>query len=138
MSTKNGQHPVAVVAEVQSTELNLDHSGAYKLRLADGSTIRADFTALQWGHFEGMHQQGRYPLKIVGVGEYADGCLQRIVSMDLPQTERVLPPEDPEEPTLLHRLAEIRKKYPQDIWDDVPTDGAKNLHYYLYGRPKVD
>jgi len=48
------------------------------------------------------------------------------------------PPEDPEEPTLLHLIKEIHKKYPQDDWDDIPTDAAKNLHYYLYGRPKVD
>ena len=135
MSTKTGQHPIAVVAEVQSMELNLDHSGAYKLRLADGSTIRADFTALQWGHFEGMHQQGRYPLKIVGIGEYADGRLQRIVSMDLPQTKRVLPPEDPEMPTIWHKIDQISKSVD---WSDVPTDLATNMHHYLYGRTKVD
>ena len=83
MPDKNGRHPIEVIAEVQSIELNLDHSGAYKLRLQDGSTVKADFTGLQWGSFEGMHQQGRY-------------------------------------------------------WSGVPTDGAKNMHHYLYGRPKVD
>lgn len=138
MSQKNGHHPVEVVAEVQSMELNLDHSGAYKLLLEDGSTVSADFTARQWGRLEGMHNHGRYSLKIAGEGDYANGRLQRIVSIDLIKTERVLPPEDPEMPTLLHRLSEIRKKYPKEIWDDVPTDGAKNLHHYLYGRPKVD
>ena len=119
-------------------ELNLDHSGAYKLRLKDGTTVKADFTAAQWGSFEGMHNHGRYPLKIVGLGEYANGRLQRILSMDIPKTERVLPPEDPEMPTLLHILNEIHKKYPPETWDNVPTDGAKNMHHYLYGRPKVE
>ena len=138
MTEKNGRHPVEVTAEVQSMELNLNHDGSYKLLLEDGSTVRADFTGSQWGHIEGMHNHGRYSVKIVGQGEYADGRLQRIISIDLPKTNRVIPPEDPEMPTLLHRLAEIRKKYPQDIWDNVPTDGAKNMHHYLYGRPKVD
>ena len=138
MTGKTGLHPVEVIAEVQSMELALNHDGSYKVLLEDGSTVRADFTGLQWGSLEGRHNHGRYRLKIVGQGDYADGRLQRIVSIDLAKTQRVLPPEDPEEPTLLHRLAEIRKKYPDDIWDNVPTDGAKNMHYYLYGRPKVD
>ncbi len=138
MPDKTGRYPVEIVAKVQSMELDLEHNGSYKLLLEDGSTIRADFTASQWGSLEGMHSRGRYPINIFGEGNYADGCLERIVSIDLKRTDRVRPPEDPEEPTLLHRLAEIHKKYPQDDWDDIPTDAAKNLHHYLYGRPKVD
>ncbi len=135
MPGKDGQHPVEVVAEVQSMELDLDHNGSYKLLLKDGSTLRADFTGRQWGHLEGMHNHGRYNIKIAGQGDYADGRLNRIVSIDLTKTHRVIPPEDPEMPTLLHRLAEIRKSMD---WSDVPTDGANNLHHYLYGRAKVD
>ncbi len=138
MPEKTGRHPVEVIAKVQSTELDLEHNGSYKLLLEDGSTIRADFTASQWGSLEGMHSRGRYPINIVGEGNYAKGRLERIVSIDLKKTDRVWPPEDPEEPTLLHLIKEIHKKYPQDDWDDIPTDAAKNLHYYLYGRPKVD
>ena len=138
MPEKTGRYPVEVVAKVQSMELDLEHNGSYKLLLEDGSTIRADFTASQWGSLEGMHSRGRYPINIVGEGNYADGCLERIVSIDLKKTDRVRPPEDPEEPTLLHLIREIHKKYPQDDWDDIPTDLAKNMHHYLYGRPKLD
>ena len=138
MPGKTGRHPVELVAEVKSMELNLDYSGAYKLQLKDGSMVLADFTAEQWSILQSKHTQGRFPLNIVGEGEFADGRLQRIVNIDTLKTDRVMPPEDPEMPTLLHRLAEIRKKYPEDIWDNIPTDGAKNMHYYLYGRPKVD
>ena len=138
MPAKTGHHPVELVAAVKSIEMNLDHSGAYKLLLEDGSEVLADFTADQWGILESKHKQGRYPLNIVGVGDFADGRLQRIVSMDTKKTDRVMPPEDPEMPTLLHIIKEIHKKYPQDDWDDVPTDLAKNMHHYLYGRPKVD
>ncbi len=138
MPGKHGQYPVEVVAEVKSMELDLEHNGVYKMQLQDGSTIFVDFTASQWAHIESMHNRGRYSIKIVGQGDYADGRLKRIVSIDLTKTRRVIPPEDPEMPTLLHRLAEIRKKYPEDIWDNVPTDAAKNMHHYLYGRPKVD
>lgn len=135
MSVKNGQHPVEVVAEVQSMELDLDHNGVYKLKLEDGSTVYADFTASQWARLESEHSRGRYKIKFVGAGDYADGRLKRIVSIDLPQTERVRPPEDPEMPTIWHRISEIGKSVD---WSDVPTDGAKNMHHYLYGRARVD
>ena len=138
MTEKTGRHPVAIVAEVKSMELDLDHNGVYQLQLEDGSTVQADFTASQWAYVESMHNHGKYSVKIVGEGDYAGGQLRRIVSINLKKSHRIIPPEDPEMPTLLHVLAEIRKKYPEDIWDNVPTDGAKNMHHYLYGRPKVD
>ena len=138
MTEKTGRHAVAIAAKVKSMELDLDHNGVYKLELEDGSTVQADFTASQWAYIESMHNHGMYSVKIVGEGDYAGGQLRRIVSIDLKKSHRVIPPEDPEMPTLLHVLAEIRKKYPEDIWDNVPTDGAQNMHHYLYGWPKVD
>lgn len=135
MPVKNGQHPIEVVAKVQSMELNLDYSGAYKLLLEDGSIVHADFTASQWDHLQSMHNRGRYPIRFVGTGDYTDGHIKRITNIDLPKTERVLPAEDPEIPTLWHRISEISKFMD---WSNVPTDGAKNLHHYLYGRAKVD
>ena len=138
MPGKTGRHPVEIIAKVQSMELDTNREGSYKLLLENGSTVLADFTSSQWSILESLHRRGEFPLKIVGDGDFDNGSLRRIVTIDLKKTERVWPPEDPEEPTLLHRLAEIRKKYPDDIWDNVPTDGAKNMHYYLYGRPKVD
>lgn len=35
-------------------------------------------------------------------------------------------------------LEEIRETATEVSWDDLPTDGAKNLRSYLYGRPKED
>ncbi len=135
MTEKNGRHPVEVIAEVKSMELDLDHNGSYKLQLEDGSTILADFTSSQWSYVESMHNHGKYSVKIVGEGDYADGQLRKIVSIDLTKTRRVVPPQDPEMPTLWHRISEIGKSVD---WSDVPTDGAKNFHHYLYGRAKVD
>lgn len=135
MTEKNGRHPVEVVAEVKSMELDLDHNGVYKLQLEDGSTILADFTASQWGSLEGMHSRGKYSVKLVGEGDYAGGQLTRIACIDLKKTHRIVPPADPEEPTLWHKIDQISKSVD---WSDVPIDGAKNLHHYLYGRPKVD
>lgn len=138
MPEKTGRYPVEVIARVQSMELDPGRSGSYKLLLEDGSAVRADFVGSQWDRLESLHNRGAFALKIVGEGDFADDRLKRIVSIDLKKTERVWPPEDPEMPTLLHLVKEIHKKYPQDDWDDIPTDLATNLHYYLYGRPKVD
>ena len=135
MTGKTGRHHVELVAEVKSMELNLDYSGAYKLQLKDGSIILADFTAEQWSILQSKHKQGRFPLNIVGEGEFADGRLQRIVNIDVLKTDRVMPPEDPEMPTLWHKISEISKSVD---WSGVPADGAKNLRHYLYGRAKVD
>ncbi len=138
MTGKTGRHPVDIIAKVQSMAMDLNHDGSYALLLEDGATVRADFTGSQWSILESLHRRGEFPLKIVGEGDFADDRLKRIVSIDLKKTERVWPPEDPEMPTLLHIIKEIHKKYPAEIWDNVPTDGAKNMHHYLYGRPKAD
>ena len=31
----------------------------------------------------------------------------------------------------------MRESYPSDMWDGMPSDGAKNYKHYLYDRPKV-
>ncbi len=136
MTEKNGRHPVEVIAEVQSMELDLNHDGSYKLLLEDGSTVRADFTGLQWGHIEGMHNHGRYSIKIVGEGDYADGRLQRIVSIDLKKSEQVRPPEDPNELSIWERLAAIADSIPEEELAKIPPDFSANYKRYMYGWPK--
>ncbi len=32
----------------------------------------------------------------------------------------------------------LRESYPQDMWDGLPTDLAKNKKHYLYGHPKEE
>ena len=137
MPEKTGHHPIELVAEVQSMELDLKGDGSYRLLLEDGSTILANFCAAQLGILQSQHNKGRYKLKVVGIGDFADGRLQRIVSIDLKKTERVLPPEDPDAPTLFDLITEIHSKYPKEIWDNVPIDASENMHHYLYGRPRT-
>ncbi len=132
---KNGLHPVEVVVEVKSMEMNLDHSGAFRFLLEDGSMVLADFTPLQWSVVESKHNRGRYKVKIVGTGDYADGQLQRIVDIDIINTDRVRPPRDPNAPDLWDKIDAIGKS---TDWSGVPTDGAKNMHYYLYGRRRIE
>ena len=41
-------------------------------------------------------------------------------------------------PGLVERIEKLRESFPPDMWDDVPTDLAKNKKHYLYGHPKEE
>ena len=135
MTAKTGRHPVTVVAEVKSVELNLDYSGFYRLLLEDGSNVLAHFRPGQSDHINSMHNRGRYRVKIAGFGEFYDGQLQCIVSIDIRQSDRIRPPKDPNEPTFWERVEEISKSVD---WSDVPSDASLNFRHYLYGHRKVE
>ncbi len=40
--------------------------------------------------------------------------------------------------TVVEMIDELRESYPPDMWDDLPTDLAKNKKHYLYGHPKEE
>ncbi len=117
-------------------ELDLEHNGVYTLLLEDGSTVHADFTASQWAHLESEHNRGRYKVKIVGTGDYVDGNLQRITSIDLRETERVIPPQDPNQRPFWEYWVEAGKRIPEEELAKIPPDFSYNLDHYLYGAPK--
>lgn len=61
------------------------------------------------------------------------------------EVDVVLQPHGPVENTdggpaesLLELAARIRASVPDGEWKKVPRDGARNLHHYLYGAPKVE
>ena len=39
---------------------------------------------------------------------------------------------------ILEMVEKMRESYPPNMWDGVPTDGAKNYEHYLYGHPKEE
>ena len=40
--------------------------------------------------------------------------------------------------SILGMFERLRKSIPQEAWNNLPTDGAKNYKHYLYGHPKVE
>ena len=57
--------------------------------------------------------------------------------------EEPTPAEEPAAPKqglefIVEMVNKLRESYPPDMWDGVPTDGAKNYKHYLYGHPKVE
>ena len=39
---------------------------------------------------------------------------------------------------IVEMVEKMRESYPPNMWDGVPTDGAKNYKHYLYGHPKEE
>ncbi len=44
--------------------------------------------------------------------------------------------EEPKRQSLLDKLEVISKRVPDEVWEQLPTDGAENIDHYLYGAPK--
>lgn len=38
--------------------------------------------------------------------------------------------------SLFEKLAAIRERVPEEVWDKIPTDGAENHDHYLYEKAR--
>ena len=76
--------------------------------------------------------------------EYVNGALKPLEPLELPEGAVVIllieEQDQSGEPT--HSVVEIadrlRRSAPAETWDNLPTDGAKNVRHYLYGHPRED
>ncbi|MBW4630338.1 MAG: hypothetical protein KME30_00075 [Iphinoe sp. HA4291-MV1] len=39
--------------------------------------------------------------------------------------------------SIWQEIQDIVEQVPEELWDELPTDGAENHDHYLYGAPKV-
>ena len=73
---------------------------------------------------------------------YANGVLTPLEPLDLEEgTEITVSFEEAQPPktglaAVVEMVDRLRESYPQDMWDGLPTDLAKNKKHYLYGHPK--
>ena len=76
--------------------------------------------------------------------EYVNGALKPLEPLELQEGALVtLYIEEQGENKQKHHSAleiadRIRRSAPSDVWDDMPTDEAKNYRHYLYGHPKEE
>ena len=73
---------------------------------------------------------------------YENGVLTPLEPLDLEEGKEVVVSVE-EAPkrglaAIAERSTEIHKSMPPDVWDDLPTDLAKNKKHYLYGYPKEE
>ena len=75
---------------------------------------------------------------------YANGVLTPEEPSTLEEGEQVTvsiedaPPSSGGLATIVETVKELHKSIPEDAWDAVPTDLAKNKKHYLYGHPRED
>ena len=75
--------------------------------------------------------------------KYVNGTLNPLEPLELQEGTLVTlyiteEPESRQHETLLEATDRILQSAPADLWDDAPTDEAKNYRRYLYGHPKEE
>lgn len=135
MTAQTELRPVVLVGEVRAVTLRDDDAGggACRLRLDDGATITADFSA---EHLPGIAMALLYHadrrLKISGLGDFApDGRLKRILRIE---TQQPAPPNDPK--PFWQSWVELGASFPAEEWAKFPPDFSANMAHYMYGLPK--
>ena len=158
MTNRNETHTVRKIeAEgvVRAVEIDDDGGGAFKLLLDNGDTLTAPFTRQQDVMVtNALHLRHTLRLSVAGPAEFdANGKPRRILHLERcePTTKlareleaRVSASEEGQDreensskstgSSILKMFEEIHKSAPEGVWDDVPTDLAKNWHDYKYGR----
>jgi hypothetical protein len=133
----NSREHVDLRGEVRAADLD---ARQFSLRLDDGTKIVAEFTTEQEQTItEALREHANRCLRFTGSAEVTrTGKIKRVVSVEslaIEPAEVVQPVSDGK--PLWQAIAELGESVPEEEWAKVPTDGARNLHHYLYGAPKV-
>jgi len=138
-ASRNNQHRrrVELRGEVRAADLD---GRQFSLRLDDGTKVRAKFTAAQEQSVTGaLHDHASRRLHLKGSAEVAPDGEIRVASVESLAVEPVEggKPASPAKP-IWEVALEIIARVPEEEWAKVPSDGARNLHHYLYGGPKAN
>jgi len=135
---KNPRTPVELRGEVRAADLD---DRQFSLRLDDGTKIVAKFTdAQELTIIQALREHTTRRLTIKGKAEVAArGRIKRLASVESVAMEptETLEPLSPAKP-IWEIALEIGASVPKEEWAHIPTDGARNVHHYLYGAPKLE
>ena len=132
----NHKKPIELRGEVRAADLD---GRQFSLRLDDGTKIVATFTSEQEGRItEALRDHTSRRLRLTGRAEVApSGKIKRIASVESLTVESAVTRQSVAGAKPIWEVAlEIGASVPEEEWAKVPTDGARNLHHYLYGAPK--
>jgi hypothetical protein len=125
---------VDIVGEVRATDLD---GFSFALREDDGNKARGYFVPEQEVLFtEALRDHAVQRLRVVGVGEFSGttGRLKVIRKVkDLRPVSIQGASFDASAPPIWEALSGIASQVPEEAWDKLPRDGAKNFRRYLYG-----
>ncbi len=132
----NRKKPVELRGEVRAADLD---GRQFSLRLEDGTKLVAKFTpAQERAVTEALREHATRRLRLRGSAEIArTGKIKRVASVESLTVEPAkLAKPVRSTKTIWEAILEIGASVPKEEWAKVPTDGARNLHHYLYGAPK--
>jgi len=134
----NHKRPVELRGEVRAADLD---GRQFSLRLDDGTKIVAKFTTEQEQTItEALHEHATRRLRLKGKAEVArTGRIKRVASVESLAVEpaETVKPVSAAKP-IWEIALEMGASVPKEEWAEVPTDGARNVHHYLYGAPQLE
>jgi hypothetical protein len=124
---------IDLTGEVRATDLD---GAKFTLRLPDETKVTGRFKPEhETVILEALSDHSSRRIRIKGTGEFvpADGTLKQIVKTEWLE---VIDADVPSQvrPPIWERLALLSANTPDQAWNEVPTDLAKNVDQYLYGR----
>ena len=125
--------------EIRAASLRADEGGTFTIRRDDGLTLSGVFADDQKSDLIGaLRDHEAVRVWLTGEGEYGmDGELVKILRVD---SYNIVPvgevPFDPDAPSILDIVDEIRASMSETAFESMPTDGSINLKHYLYGWPE--
>lgn len=128
---------VDVVGEVRAAGLKACGGGSFSIALDDGSSVEGVFSDEQESVVtEALHKHKSVRVRIQGVGQFEpNGRIRRIAHVGRLE-ERSLgeKPYDAAARPIWKVISDLGTEIPESEWERVPTDLARNLDHYLYGR----
>jgi len=128
---------VDLTGEVRAADLD---GANFTLRLSNGRKIPGRFTPQQESAItEALREHETRRLHVTGRAEFGqpDHKMKQIISVETFELQNVGEARyDPTARPIWEIVAEIGATVPDQEWEKVPSDLAKNFHHYLYGAPK--
>lgn len=125
---------VDIAGEIRAADVD---GSSFALRENDGNKVRGFFAPEQEMLFtEALRDHAERRLRVIGVGEFsgATGRLKVIRKVtDLRPVNVEGAKYDASVPPIWETLSSIAAQVPNEAWDKLPRDGARNFRRYLYG-----
>lgn len=125
---------VDIVGEIRAADVD---GFSFALREGDGNKVRGVFAPEQEVLFtEALRDHAERRLRVIGVGEFSGstGQLRSIRKVtDLRPAAVEGHKYDTSVRPIWETLSDISSQVPNEEWDKLPRDGARNFRRYLYG-----
>ena len=133
---------VTITGEVRGVNLlRTSEGGSFTVHLEDGSEVKGSFGPEQEATItEALYRHKDVRVRVKGAVEFEPGGrTKRIVSLDeVTATPVHGEAYDPTARPIWELLTELGRSVPDEEWDKLPRDAARNLDHYLYAAPKED